>query len=391
MKTVAGLVSIVFVTLILLGTAGADPAVPKPTDGGPVLTKEQLAAAIRKAYRKDENSQFENVFNFLSSRNATQAMVDKYFGIKNPPPSNTSSDPCAISSHLFVRRDRLDTFQLRDQAVDISSAKGASISGTDDERASTRMLTVNGRVEYLITGYDAACGASLAGPTRPHGAPAFGYAFAPFVDAQGTIDFPKKKTDSNNLQAGFDAQATILGGPFFDDQYLILTPYVQTDFNGVAQIQGISAGWEPVNTTVHLGGYLTDPTNPYLAWFWQLRGEFDEKHVSAVGSTGLTKGNYDWLGGTVQVHFDFFPGYGSIDPFSVSPFPTLENRFYTNLTLKSFWNANNDRSATWFEAELGYNITDDKKSSISVKYDYGTDKDTLVTSKKYLLAINYKN
>jgi hypothetical protein len=389
MKTNLGVVSTILIALTLHGTAWADSPPPNPPPG-PALTKDQLAAAIRKAYRRNENATFDNDFNFLWSNHATQAMVDKYFGIKNPPAGDTSADPCAVPPHLFIRQNRLDTFQLRNAPLDVASAKGASIMGTNDERSGTRTLTVNGRAQYAISSDDPACVASLD-PTRPHGAPSYQFVFAPFVDAQGTIDTPAKKTDVNDVQGGVDLQFNVLGGPLFDEQSFILTPYVQTDFNGIAQIQGVTAGWEPVNTTAHLGGYLTDPTNSYLAWFWQLRGEFDNKHVSTVGSTGYTKGNYDWLGGTVQVHFDFFPGYGSVNPFYVSPFPLLEDKFYTNLTLKSFWNASSNKSATWFEAELGYNLTADKKSSISVKYDYGTDKDTLVTSKKYLLAINYKN
>lgn len=221
-------------------------------------------------------------------------------------------------------------------------------------------------------------------------APAYGFAFAPFVDAQGTLDTPAKKTDVHDLQAGFDAQLNVLNGPLFDDQYFILTPYYQTDFDGIAQAQGMTLSWEPVKEDIHLGGYSGSP-GPYVGWYWQLQTQFDEKHVSTVGHTGLTKGNYEWLGGTVQAHFTFFPSQGAGNPLYVSPDPWLEDRFYMNLTLKSFLNAANDRSATWFEGELGYNLTTDGKSSVSVKYDLGTDKDTLITSKKYLLAINFKN
>jgi hypothetical protein len=182
----------------------------------------------------------------------------------------------------------------------------------------------------------------------------------------------------------------ILNGPLFDDQYLVLTHYCQTDFDGVAQIQGITASWEPVYEDIHLGGYSGSP-GPYVGWFWQLQAQIDEKHVTTVGNTGLKKGNYDWFGGTVQAHFNFFPSQSASNPFYVSSNPWLEDRFYMNLTLKSFWNAANDRSATWFEGELGFNLTPDGKSSVSVKYDLGTDKDTLITSKKYLVAINFKN
>ena len=218
----------------------------------------------------------------------------------------------------------------------------------------------------------------------------YGYAIAPFIDAQGTINNPAKKTDSNNLQAGLDAQFSVLGGPVFDHQYFIVTPYYQTDFNGAADIQGIRAAWEPVAPNIHLGGYFGVP-DPYVGWFWQARAEFDEKHVTTVGSTGLARGNYDWLGGTAQLHFQFFPGRKDIDPFWQPPVPALVDRLYSNLTFNSYWNANDGRSVSWFEGELGYNLTSDGKSSISLKYDRGTDKDTLLPTKKYLLGLNYKN
>ena len=70
---------------------------------------------------------------------------------------------------------------------------------------------------------------------------------------------------------------------------------------------------------------------------------------------------------------------------------SLLDRFYTNLTLNSFWEESRGLSAVWWEAEVGYNITTDGKSSISVKYDGGKSKDTLIETKKYLLSLNFKN
>lgn len=383
------------VTAALLTAQGSSHAASdasKPSD--PPLTDAQIAQRIQADYSAIDASKFPLDYYFLTSLNPhpTGGKVDQYI-YKNaglPPPASASKGPpsCALSPHLFIRHDRLDTFQLREQNVSLSSAKGASISGTDDERASTETLVVNGRVEYLLFGDDAACEGSQQ--TANPDAPAYGYAFAPFIDAQGTIDTPAKKTDVHDLQAGFDLQMNVLNGPLFDDQYFILTPYYQTDFDGVAQVQGVTASWEPVNEDIHLGGYSGSP-GPYVGWYWQLQTQFDDKHVTTVGYTGLTKGNYEWLGGTVQAHFNFFPSQGAGNPYYVSPDPWLEDRFYMNLTLKSFLNAADDRSATWFEGELGYNLTTDGKSSVSVKYDLGTDKDTLITSKKYLLAINFKN
>jgi hypothetical protein len=55
-----------------------------------------------------------------------------------------------------------------------------------------------------------------------------------------------------------------------------------------------------------------------------------------------------------------------------------------------YWDADSGRSIHLYEAEVGYNITTDGKSSISVKYDNGTDKDTLQALQRYLVSLNYK-
>jgi hypothetical protein len=392
MKTRTCSIAIAAAILTAQGTSYAASGGDGASD--PPLPNDQIGQRISQDFHTIENNWYKKLYSELTAEHANKTLVDKetFTALGQKPPKAAPSGPqsCTLPPYLFVRHDRLDTFEFRNQPL--SSAKGASISGTDDERASSQTLTVNGRVEYLMFGYDAACGASQNTSKQPTGhadVAAYGFAIAPFADLQGTIDHPMKKTDVNNLQAGFDNQINILGGPLFDDQYLVFTPYFQTDFNGVAQITGATASWEPVSVDAHLGGYIParDP-NPYVGWFWQLQLEFDEKHVTTVGETNLTKGNYEWLGGTVQAHFDFFPSSPSADVSSES---LLTDKLYMNLTLKSFLNAANDRSATWFESELGYNLSSDGKTSISVKYDIGTDKDSLITSKKYLLALNFKN
>ena len=150
----------------------------------------------------------------------------------------------------------------------------------------------------------------------------FGYVIAPWIESQGTINNPAKKGDTNKLQTGLDAQVSVFGGRLFDHQYFILTPYYQTDFRGAAAIEGLMAAWKPVAADLHLGGYAKKP-NEYFDWFWQTRAEFDEKHVSTVGSTGLTRGNYQWVGGTAQLHVRLFPDLKNIDPFWTAPVPSL--------------------------------------------------------------------
>ena len=150
--------------------------------------------------------------------------------------------------------------------------------------------------------------------------PHYGISIAPFVDAQGSENFPFKKTDTSNLQGGVDFQLSVFNRLLFDHQYFIATPYYQTDFRGVANIQGFTAAWEPVAPGARLGGYIGVP-DPYLDWYWQFRAAADFKNVTTIGATGLRRGEYDWVGATVQAHFLLFPGRANVEPDWVSPGP----------------------------------------------------------------------
>jgi hypothetical protein len=297
---------------------------------------------------------------------------------------------------LLIRRNRLDTFQLRGEAVPLASAKGASFNLTQDGIGHTATASVNARVQAILYYEDPLTPCTNGKVGDPYTAidfskPHFGWVIAPFVDAQGIETFPLKKSDTSNLQAGVDFQASIFGGPIFDHQYLIASPYYQTDFRGVAEIQGFRAAWEPIAPDAHLGGYIGVPS-PYLDWFWQFQAAVDVKNVTQAGATGLLKGRYDWIGTTVQAHFLLFPSRAATEPSWISPMSSsLLDRFFANVTLNSFWETNMGLSALWYEVEVGYNITTDGKSSISLKYDGGKSNDTLIDTKKYLLSLNFKN
>lgn len=385
------------------GSASHAASGPEPTDPNHVLTASEAEAILLEQYRK----KVKNIALYYSGRKLSE--LDKDYGIAPPggaPPKNKPDPtaapslpfgPCANAIQpLLVRRDRLDTFQLRDQYLPLSSAKGASVSISRDDIGGTTTAAVNGRVQailYYQDGVTPCVEGKKADPYTPWdpNVSHYGLAIAPFVDAQGTESFPFKKTDTSNLQSGVDFQVSVLGGPLLDHQYFIATPYYQTDFRGSANIQGFTAAWEPIAPNLKLGGTIGVP-DPYVDWFWQFRAAADFKNVTNIGATGLHKGQYDWMGATVQAHFLLFPGREGVEPGWVSPGPSsLVDRLYANLTLNSFWETNMGLSAIWYEIELGYNITTDGKSSASLKYDGGTSKDTLIETKKYLLSLNFKN
>lgn len=394
---------LIVLSAMWVGLESSSMAAPRSGPGDPdyVPSESEIEAILIAQYRKS----IKNQVLYYKGRKLSE--IDKALGITpgNTPPKKQSDPaaaptlplgPCATGVQpLLVRRDRLDTFQLRESLIPLSSAKGASVSLTRDDIAGTTLATVNGRVQAILYYQDALtpCANGKVGdpyapfdPNTEH----FGFMIAPFVDAQGSETFPYKKTDTSNLQAGADFQLSVLGGRLFDHQYFIATPYYQTDFRGSANVQGFQAAWEPVAPNYRLGGLIGVP-DPYVDWYWQFRAAADFKNVTNIGATGLKKGTYDWVGTTLQAHFLFFPGRTAIEPGWVSPGPSsLVDRLYANLTLNSFWETSMGLSALWYEIEFGYNITPDGKSSVSLKYDGGKNKDTLIETKKYLMSLNYK-
>ncbi len=341
----------------------------------------------------------------LFFKNRKIADIDKVASSRPSPamPTETKSPKggCENQQRLFVRRDRLDTYQFRESTfitgfVPRAKAKGASASFTHDDLDRTDSLTINGRVSYVIAQNDPMNPCFTGLPADPYAkhdfnVPSlFGSTVAFWTDAQGTINSPRTKSEKSALKSGFDAQASIAGGPFFDLQYLIASPYVQTDFRGEARIYGVTAAWEPFAPAARLGGTIGAPATSYLDWFWQFRAETDAKRVDVVGATALSRGDYVWAGAVARLHLTPFPDRSIYDPFAASPFPDLVGRFYADLTVNYHREFDRGIDALLWAAEVGFNITPDGGASISFSYTDGMDKDTLIKQRQYLVALNYK-
>lgn len=331
--------------------------------------------------------------------------IDKVASSRPPPAAPTELKPpkggCDNQQRLFIRRDRLDTYQYREGTfitgfVPRSKAKGASVSFSHDDLDASQSLTVNGRVSYVIAQNDPMNPCFTGLPDDPYAkrdfnVPSlFGSTVALWTDAQGTINSPRTKSEKSALKGGLDAQVSIAGGPLFDLQYLIASPYAQTDFRGEARVYGVTAAWEPFAPNARLGGTIGAPATKYLDWFWQLRAEADVKHVDVVGATALTRGDYVWAGAVARLHLTPFPDRSIYDPFGSPSFPDLVGRLYADITLNYHREFDRRIDALLWSAEVGFNITPDGGASISVSYTDGLDKDTLIKQRQYLLALNYK-
>jgi hypothetical protein len=310
------------------------------------------------------------------------------------------NNPCDLK-RLFVRADPLDNFHY---ALDpsnpdgsVADAKGATISYTNDKVAATQKATVNGRVSYVLFGQKCL-------PT-PDPLPIFwenAFAIAPFVSGNGTWNepLPKNTSTSNSaLKTGADLAFSVSStNPFVPNlQYFYISPYYQTDFRGLANIQGVDLAWEPIIPQIALGGNLN---NPLLGFFWNFRGEVEFTEVYERGLTNLARGAHEWVGGTTRANFQLFPIYPGSD------WDWIAGRITLIGTAENYYDARNATWANYYSAVLQYKLGECKKpdplkpgelnlckiqgqSSISFEYDWGTEKDTNVYTKQYLIKLGF--
>jgi hypothetical protein len=292
-------------------------------------------------------------------------------------PAKVIPDVCDPTQSLYIRRDRLDNFMYG--IVPRSAAKGASLSYTNDQLADQQSGVIDGSISYVI--------ARDPCRDRPNSVGIFGsylsgFAIAPWIEGHGKLT-TGRRGEQSSLLAGVDLQGEIFSGGLFNLQYFTASPYVQTDYRGLARAAGITAFWEPYQLDWRLGGNYQRFSDDF-DWFWQLRAEVDVKHVDDVGLTNLTEGRYAWIGGTARLHLFPFPATSSFAP------TFLLDRIHLTGTAKWYWDAYSGRTIRRYSAEAAYNLEEDGSSSLSFEYAYGTEKETLERVNQYLLRLNYK-
>jgi hypothetical protein len=291
----------------------------------------------------------------------------KEYGAKAP---NPIPDPCE-PQRLFIRADSLDNYLYA--AVPTDKAKGASVNYTDNQLTDRRSATIQGMVSYVVL-------RDLCPDTPPDLAPFLsGYAIAPYVFAKGNLTAPRLASERSTLKFGVEAQwERSLGRPL--RQVFTMSPYYQTDFRGIARAEGLNLYWDPVDLDWHLGGYID--TNPHLGWYWQFRAEADLRNVSNPGLTSLLLGRYAWGGAIAQLHLFLFPEATYVPSW-------LRNRVSFTGTAKYFYDFLSKTDVQLYSAELRYKLAEGGSSSISLKYERGTDKDTMSRVNQYVVLLNY--
>ncbi len=240
-----------------------------------------------------------------AQQKAEQTSHSKTVLVTAPPPSESHILPILppglpilrnqdLNKFIFVRADPLDDYHY------LIEPPGRVVYGSDAKGASIAIQTTVANQTAVVTG-SSACSQSarLCGfnPQYRHDPYVFGFGVAPFVAGNGTYNDPLKKTSTSSLQTGADFVAGVLlptpnaSFPFQQFlplvHYFYISPYHQTDFRNVANINGVTAAWEPENLYLMLGASAIG--NPYFHFYWQYRGEFDWSDVTTIGSTNLTR------------------------------------------------------------------------------------------------------
>jgi len=335
------------------------------------------------------------------------------------PPGLPPDEGCQANTQgLFVRADPLDNFHYlvdpgssgpgTDQSTSnagasAASAVGASVSYTDNRVAGTQTATIDGRLSYAIVSYTPC----YWGKSRETFV--YGFGFAPFVSSNGTWNQPVKTTSNSAVQMGTDFQVALSTFPLhpFNMMYLYASPYHQTDFEGLADINGVVLALEPVAYDAYMDAAPKN-NNPYVNFFWQLRAEAEILNVDNPGLTNLAKGDHAWLGETVRANLGLFP------ETSAHPWPDyIAGRLALIGTAQNFYDAVTSRTANYYTVQLQYKLGPCKQSTsptpgnttlgaanaaacaiqgssaISFEYDWGTNKDTLVYANQYLVKFSY--
>jgi hypothetical protein len=325
---------------------------------------------------------------------------------KAPPAPVVTPAPNPCNPGLIVRADPTDIgfAAILPQASPAGSAKGASISYTNDQAKGTQTATTDAIVSYVLFG--GPCGTPVAGGQLL-------WAVAPWVSSNGTWNEPVKKGENEALKGGVGFQVGLLTpGSFITGQYLVVSPFDQTDFRGTAHATGVNIAYEPVIPLIRMGQSTGPVVDGFLNFYWELRPEAEFRQVTSAGVTNLNVGNYDWFGGTVRAHWFLFPTFIQSHP-GLPDWPVeIADRFSIIATAQYFADARSSQDVRKYSAELQYKLTcskgdknsgsgggdnssdsacsptDPASASISFAYNWGTDKDTLVFAKEYLIKLS---
>lgn len=307
----------------------------------------------------------------------------------------------ARTQDLFVRSDPIDGFRYL-YPLSTGDGKGATLSYNNNLLNDTQALTIKGFGSFIAAReFLETADRPLEGPPRLSG-----YALAPFVYADGTLNVPRRASERSALQAGFDAQFEVYGGGILSLQNFGVRPFYQTDFRGEGSIYGAAFAWEPYQLDLNLGARRDVAEPKVLGVTWRAVAEANVFRVDDPGLSAFgPRREYAFLGGTLQARTILFENYPDVPSF-------LCGRIYANGSLAQFWNvADRGKSFHDLELEAGYILSPDVtpsnrfcagdgaadaprpetgrlKTSVSFVYNNGTNRFTMEKREQYKVQLS---
>lgn len=277
------------------------------------------------------------------------------------------SVPANVDVSRFYLREKRIEIGINSSAKGLDSVGGASLSVIRDEVTESTDATVKAAIGYVARKHvefpDGYKGGNFALTSASLGV---------FGEADGQLD-----TSSSRLTGGVLGQLEFLGGPAFDSQFLTGSAYYQTDFEGLSEIYGATATWQPYILGIGLGSKKR--IGEFLDYTWALAAEADYKYVHEAGTLRLTDDSgYLWAGIDASV--------------TVWPFPDMtDGRLFLKASEQYFVDAFTGNEAERFQGEVGFFFNPQRTASINLEYVNGEGKGNLVHNEfiKSTLKIRY--
>ena len=394
--------SIVFRCVLFFTAAIANPCIGRAAGAEP-----GTPAKFAEKSDDDLKAEFAALKAELKRRQAApRKSPEKQLAVASGSPARTEFTPsdlaqkhANLAQSWYVRSDPIDAFYYLYPAAPLDG-KGASFSYTEDIENKSRAASVQSFTSYVLARQYFGGSGVEASQGLPQLSAA---AYAPYLLMNGTLTEPRKNSERSALQFGVDTQYELWGGGLFSLQNVGFRPYFQSDFRGIGRMEGAQFLWEPYKEQVNLGARY-DVRRPKLVGFlWRVIGEADVLHVDRAGlSDYITGRTYSWLGATLQTRMVFFENYALVPDW-------ICGRFYANGSYQYFWDASSRMSVSDIQAEFGYHLSNKPtpstvgcrssapgaseplgKTSVSIVYNKGTDRDTLEKREKYKLQLNYQ-
>lgn len=257
---------------------------------------------------------------------------------------------CSVDKRFFLQ-DSVSDINLLIAGILKPTKNGASVSISQNKLTDVTSWNVNGAAAW-ITPFSKRC-------FRPsdeeisQGTVLTGFAFAPYMEFNGKGASNNKSV--SNLTFGVSTQMQLFGG-VFNLQEISFNPYYRTDFQGDASIPGMQFSWKPYLYSAHLNAYPNNQGS--YRWWWSFAAQADYWSVQNAGQSGQMAGSESgWIGFTTGAQIETTPASGIA--------------VFANINYQSFYDLINSRSAQLLSVGTGLHLSEDRRTSLVLQYNYG--------------------